>query len=333
MAGTRKWGLLSTARINDSVVEPIRQAPRSELLAVASRDAGRARAYAAERRIPRAYGSYEELLADRDIGAVYVSLPNSLHAEWTIKALQAGKHVLCEKPMTVRLEELDRVEQAAARAGRTVFEAFMYLHHPQIRRLRELVASGAIGAVQLVHANFSFYLPAERATNIRLRPDVSGGSLWDVGVYPVSLAVVLNGGKAPESVWAQATAGESGVDVSMRGQMRLSAGASAQFFVGFRAPALRSAMVVGERGCITVGEPWKPAIAGAPSRLTISTVDQGERSVDFAGRNPYLCEIEAMEACALDGAAPVVPLSLSREILRTVLALHRSSASGQAVAP
>src|SRR5512134_1256793 len=156
MAGTLKWGLLSTAGINEAVIEPIRRAARSELLAVASRDAGRARAYAGERRIPRAYGSYEELLADRDVGAVYVSLPNSLHAEWTVKALQAGKHVLCEKPMTVSLEELDRVEQAAKASGRTVFEAFMYLHHPQTLRLREIVSSGGIGTIQLVSATFSF---------------------------------------------------------------------------------------------------------------------------------------------------------------------------------
>jgi predicted dehydrogenase len=315
------------------VIEPIRAAGRSELVAVASRDGGRARAYAAEHGIPRAFGSYEEMLADPRIDAVYVSLPNSLHAEWTVKALEAGKHVLCEKPMTVTLEELDRVERAAERSGRSVFEAFMYLHHPQMRRLGELVAGGEIGALQLVSSNFSFYLPAEKAANIRLRLDVSGGSLWDVGVYPVSLSVFLNGSRAPEAVWAQATTGESGVDVSVRAQMRLRAGCDAQMFVGFRAPSMHSAFVVGENGRITIGEPWKPAIDGAPSRLTIAPVSGPERHIDFPQRNPYLCEIEAMEACALDGAQPAVGLSLSREILRTVLALYRSAGTGRVEVP
>ncbi len=331
MAKKVAWGLLSTAHINEAVIGPMRKSRRGELLAVASRDGARAKAYAAERRIPRAYGSYEELLFDPDVDAVYVSLPNSLHAEWTVKALQAGKHVMCEKPMTVTLEELDRVERAASASGRTVFEAFMYLHHPQMRRLRDLVARGEIGALQLVSSTFSFYLPPEKASNIRLRADVSGGSLWDVGVYPVSLSVFLNGGKAPESVWAQETTGETGVDVSVRGQMRLNGAASAHVFVGFRAPSLHTAFVVGERGRIEIGEPWKPALAGAPSRLTVTPVSGRDKVIRFARRDPYLCEIEAMEACILDGAQPVVPLGLSREILRTVLALHRSARTGQPV--
>ncbi len=333
MADKLRWGLLSTAGINRAVIAPIRAAARSELAAVASRDRARARAYAAEWNIPRAYGSYEEMLADPQIDVVYVSLPNSLHAEWTVRALESGKNVLCEKPMTVTPAELDRVEHAAAQSGRTVFEAFMYLHHPQTLRLRELVAAGGIGALQLVSSNFSFYLPAEKATNIRLRPDVSGGSLWDVGVYPVSLSVFLNGSRAPEAVWAQTTTGESGVDVSVRGQMRLRAGASAQIFVGFRAPSMHSAFVVGDEGRVTIGEPWKPAIDGAPSRLTITPLSGPEQHIDFADRNPYLCEIEAMEACVLDGARPIVPLSLSREILRTVLAFYRSAQNGQVVVP
>ena len=333
MPGKLTWGLLSTARINEAVIAPIRKAARSELLAVASRDGSRARSYAAERGIPRAYGSYEELLSDPEINAVYVSLPNSLHAEWAIKALEAGKHVLCEKPMAVRLEELERVERAARSSGRTIFEAFMYLHHPQTQRLREIVEGGEIGALQLVSSNFSFYLPPEKASNIRLRADVSGGSLWDVGVYPVSLSVFLNRGRAPARVWAQTTTGETGVDVSVRGQLQLSASASAHVFVGFRAPSLHTAFVVGERGRIVIGEPWKPAIDGAPSRLTLTPANGKERPISFPRKNPYLCEIEAMEACVLDGAEPLVPLSLSREILKTVLALYRSAETGEIVAP
>ena len=333
MTDKLRWGLLSTADINEALIGPIRRARRSELLAVASRDGGRAKEYAAKRRIPRAYESYEKLLADKDIDVVYVSLPNSLHAEWTVRALDAGKHVLCEKPMSISMEELDRVEKAAKASGTTVFEAFMYLHHPQTRRLGDLVGGGEIGGLQLVSSTFSFNLPPDKATNIRLRTDVSGGSLWDVGVYPVSLSVFLNGGKAPQEVWAQQTVGETGVDVSFRGQLRLSSGASAQFFVGFRAPSLHTAYVVCDGGRITVGEPWKPALAGAPSRLTITPTAGKERVVRFPNTDPYLCEVETMEACVLDGGEPLVPLRLSREILKTVLALYRSAGSGRPVAP
>ncbi|MEZ4559091.1 MAG: Gfo/Idh/MocA family oxidoreductase [Caldilineaceae bacterium] len=160
----------------------------------------RAQAYAQEWDIPRVHGSYEALLADPDVDVIYNPLPNTMHAEWTIKAAAAGKHVLCEKPVVTTLDDLDRVEAAAAQYGVTVFEAFMYLHHPQMRRLQELIAAGALGEVQMVNGWFHFYLPPERSSNIRLNRELGGGSLWDVGVYPNSAAIVVTGGKAPVAI-------------------------------------------------------------------------------------------------------------------------------------
>ena len=197
MNGTVRWGLLSTAKINAALIGPLQTAARSQLAAVASRDHGKAAAYAAEHHIPKAFGSYEELLADPEIDAVYISLPNSMHAEWTIKAAQAGKHVLCEKPLVVSLAELDQVEAAAAKAGVTVFEAFMYLHHPQTRQALEMVRSGKLGKLQTINSWFNFYLPPVQAQNVRLQAGLTGGAMWDVGVYPNSVSIVM-AGRAPE---------------------------------------------------------------------------------------------------------------------------------------
>jgi len=166
MSNKIRWGIISTAGINDAVLDPIRWAKRSELAAVASRDLDKAKAYATEKGIPKAHGSYEALLADPDIDAVYNSLPNNLHAEWTIKAAEAGKHVLCEKPVVSTLAELDQVEAAAKTNHVTVFEAFMYLHHPQTLKVNEMIQSGKLGNLQLIVSWFNFYLPSNTQASI-----------------------------------------------------------------------------------------------------------------------------------------------------------------------
>jgi D-xylose 1-dehydrogenase (NADP+, D-xylono-1,5-lactone-forming) len=328
-----RWGLLSTAKINSALIGPLKQAKRSELAAVASRDAERVAEYARKHEIPKAYASYEALLADPEIDAVYISLPNSLHAEWTVKAAQAGKHVLCEKPLVVALDELDRVEAAAAAAGVTVFEAFMYLHHPQTRRALEMVQSGRLGTLQTIESWFNFNLPPENAKNVRLQANLTGGSLWDVGVYPNSLAIVMAGGQAPAEVWAQQITGESGVDVGMRAQLRFANGVVAQISSGFRTPFREAAYLVGNTGILQVVEPWKPGVAGAESTMIFTGVDNGKETIVTPAINPYACEVEAMEACVLDGAAPVVPLALSRAFARSVLAIYESARTGRVVKP
>lgn len=326
-----RWGLLSTANINKALLRPLRQSVRSELVAVASRDAGRAAAYAAQHAIPKAFSSYEDLLADPEIDAVYLSLPNGLHAEWAIKAMQAGKHVLCEKPLVVSLAEFDAVEAAARASGVAIFEAFMYLHHPQTRQALAIVRSGRLGKVQLINSWFNFHLPPERAANVRLSADLTGGAAWDVGVYPNSVAITMLGEGAPVEVWAQQTVGESGVDVSMIAQLRFASGAVAQLATGFRTPFREAVYLVGERGILHIAEPWKPGLTGSESVMTLTDLDDRAEQIVTPAVDPYLCEVQAMEACVLDGAAPLVTLADSRNFLQSMLAIYQSARTGQVV--
>jgi predicted dehydrogenase len=326
-----RWGLLSTANINDALIEPIRQAGRSELVAVASRSLDKAQAYAQEKGIPKAHGSYEALLADPNIDVIYNSLPNTLHCEWTVKAAEAGKHVLCEKPISPTLAELEQIE-AAAKANRvTVFEAFMYLHHPQTLQVKEIIQSGQLGNVQLINSWFAYYLPPEDSHNIRLAPNLAGGALWDVGVYPNSLAIVMAGAGAPVEVWASQIKGETGVDVSLIGQMKFANGVIAQISCGFRSPFREGVHIVGDKGLIQIIEPWKPGLQGKESQLVFIGRDDARETLVVPAVNPYSAEVAAMEACILDGAEPVVPLSLSRDFLRSVLALYESAETGRMV--
>jgi predicted dehydrogenase len=322
---------LSTARINAALIGPLQTAARSQLAAVASRDHGKAAAYAVEHHIPKAYGTYEDLLADPQIDAVYISLPNSLHAEWTVKAALAGKHVLCEKPMAVSLAEIDQIEAAAAETGVTVFEAFMYLHHPQTRQALEMVRSGSLGKLQTINSWFNFYLPPEQAQNVRLQTGLTGGAMWDVGVYPNSVSIVMAGGKAPRAVWAQQEIGESGVDVAMRAQLHFEDGVVAQISTGFRTPFREGVYLVGDEGILNIVEPWKPGVKGIDSTMILTTVEGEAETIIMPAENPYACEVAAMEACVLDGAAPVVPLALSRAFARSALAIYESAHTGKVV--
>src|SRR5262245_56867973 len=203
-----QWGLLSTAKINGAILAAMPNSARGEMLAVGSRDLEKAKAYAAEQKIPRAYGSYEALLADPDVSVVYIGLPNGLHAEWTIQALQAGKHVLCDKPFALSVADVDAMHAAARAAGRVVAEAFMYRHHPRVRKAKALADSGAIGAPRLLTSHFSFTLPREY--NVRWDAALGGGALWDLGCYPVSVARFFFG--APERVEGWQVLSPSNVD-------------------------------------------------------------------------------------------------------------------------
>ncbi len=331
MSQTVRWGLLSTANINKALVGPLQKSARSELVAVASRDLERAKAYAGRHDIPKAHGSYEALLADPEVDAIYLSLPNGMHATWAVKAAQAGKHVLCEKPLVVSLAEFDRVAAAVRASGVTLFEAFMYLHHPQTRLALEMVRSGRLGKLQLINSWFNFHLPPERAENVRLRSDLTGGAAWDVGVYPNSLAVLAAGQGAPVKVWAQQIVGESGVDVAMRAQLVFASGAVAQISSGFRTPFREAAYLVGDQAMLQIAEPWKPGLFGRESVMTLTRLDGSTETVVTPAIDPYLCEVQAMEACVLDGAAPVISLADSHNFLRSMLAIYASARSGDVV--
>lgn len=331
MSNKIRWGLLSTARINRALLPPLRHSARSELVAVASRQQAKADAYAAKHGIPKAYGSYDALLADPDIDVIYNPLPNGLHAEWTIKAANAGKHVLCEKPLVVSLEEWDAVNAAASRNNVTIFEAFMYLHHPQTQTIKAMIQAGDLGEIQTINSWFHFYLPPADSKNVRLNTKLAGGSLWDVGVYPNSLAIVMADSGSPVAVWGQQALGETGVEVAMQAQMRFANGVNAQISSSFRTPFRQGAEIVGSDALLSIPEPWKPGSSGKDSIIYLTRRDNSQKEIVIPAIDPYLCEVQAMEACILDGREPVVPLSLSRDFLITVLALYRSAASGKVV--
>ncbi|HEX5781783.1 MAG TPA: Gfo/Idh/MocA family oxidoreductase, partial [Solirubrobacteraceae bacterium] len=203
-----RWGILSTARINYNLLAGARLAENVEVVAVGSRDRERGEAFAAEHGIGRVHGSYEDLLADPDVEAVYIPLPNSLHVPWSVRALEAGKHVLCEKPLTRRAADAEAAFDAAERAGRLLMEAFMWRYHPQTEALVRV--AGEIGPLRLIRAAFGFSLPADDVGNVRLQRELDGGALMDVGCYCVSALRLLGG--EPERASGEAVLAPSGVD-------------------------------------------------------------------------------------------------------------------------
>jgi predicted dehydrogenase len=247
-----KWGIVSTANINRKVIPGAHASNEVELVGVASRDRAKADAYAQEWKIPRAYGSYEALLDDPEIEAVYISLPNTLHVEWSIKALEAGKHVLCEKPMSRDPAEVERAFDASERTGRLLMEAFMFRHNPQTKKLKELVDDGAIGELRVIRSAFSYGLYDE--SNIRLRTDVDGGALMDVGCYCVSGSRLLAG--EPVEAHAVRRLGPTGTDWVTAGVLRFPNDVVATFDCGTALTNRDELEAIGSEGSLFVDDPW-----------------------------------------------------------------------------
>jgi xylose dehydrogenase (NAD/NADP) len=312
------WGILGAARINRALVPPIQTSSRSRLIGVASRDKARAEEAARLFGAPKAYGSYEELLADPEIAVVYVPLPNHLHAEWTIRAARAGKHVLCEKPLACSVEDVERIADVARSAGVVVAEAFMYRHHPQTLRVRELVASGAIGPAVFVSGSFTFTL--DRPGNYRESPAEGGGSLWDVGCYPVSFSRFVLGEEPVEAIGRE-WLGPSGVDLTFAGLLRFPSGALASFDCGFRGPFRARMEIVGTEGAILVPSPFKPGIV---ERILLTRGDRQE-PIEIAGSDLYAAEVEDMADAVLLGRSPRLSLAESRGNVVALEALLRSA--------
>jgi len=322
MAAKFKWGLLSTARINQAILGGMAHSERGEVVAVGSRDQARAEAYASAKGLARAYGSYEALLADPDIQIIYNALPNDLHAEWTIKAIQAGKHVLCEKPFAIRLSEVDAVFEAARSAGRVAAEAFMYRHHPKILKLKELLEDGSIGEPILLRASHSSRL--EREHDIRWDPAKGGGSLWDLGCYPVSLALYLFGAPQRVDAWQKQVA--SGVDGSLVATLYHNGERLSQIDCSFQVPFRSQAEVVGTDGVITVVRPFQPS---APEASLSLRRGNREETIELSNPPMYWLEIEDMHDAILTGAGPRITPAETRGHIETILQLY-AAARGQA---
>jgi xylose dehydrogenase (NAD/NADP) len=324
MSGTVSWGFLSTANINDKLLAGAAESDRADVIAVASRDSERAEAYARERGIERAYGSYEALLADPDVEAVYISLPNSLHVEWSVRALEAGKHVLCEKPLSRRTADVERAFDVAEQSGRLLMEAFMYRHNPQTARLKELVDGGAIGRLRLVRAAFSFLLAD--AGNVRLNASLDGGGLMDVGCYCVSGIRLLAG--EPERIYGEQVLGESGVDELFTGTMRLPSEVLAQFDAGLVLPERDELEAIGEEGSLFLDDPWhcqRPMIE-------LRTEDRVEE-IAVEPADSYRLQLENMSDAIRGEAEPLVGREDAVGQARAIEALYRSATEGRPVNP
>ena len=321
---TAQWGLLSTADINDKFIGGVAEARESAVLAVASRDRARADRYAAERGIPRAYDSYEALLADPDIDAVYISLPNSMHLEWTSRALEAGKHVLCEKPLSRREADVSAAFDLAERRGRLLMEAFMYRHHPQTARLSELVRSGAIGRMRLIRASFSFN--AIDPANVRLSAALDGGSLMDVGCYCVSAARLLAG--EPELVSGTQVLGGDGVDVTFTGWMRFADDVLAHIDSGLVCDDRFDLEVVGDEASLFVPDPWH-AVAPRIELRRAHTIEV----VEVPAVNSYGLEADNLAAAIRGAAPPLLGRADATGQARAIEALYASADSGAPVRP
>lgn len=322
-----RWGLLSTANINRQLIPPIRASERGELAAVASRDAAKSQEYAKTWNIPKAFDSYEAMLASPDVDAVYIGLPNNLHAEWAIKSMEAGKHVLLEKPFALTVAEVDQVIEASKRTGKTVIEAFMYRYSPQLLKLKELVDSGTLGEINAVKASFTFYLDEE--VNVRLDPATGGGSLWDVGCYPVSICQHVMGDK-PVEVFGRQQTNNVGVDLTFLGQMRYANGKLGQFDCGFRTPYRTYVEVLGTKGSVST-RPFRPD-ANYSGEATL-LINRGDREEIVNVPNPplYVGEVEDMHDAILNGKAPLVTLAETRNHIATICALYESAKTGQPV--
>ncbi|HZQ56717.1 MAG TPA: Gfo/Idh/MocA family oxidoreductase [Acidimicrobiales bacterium] len=312
-------GCLGAARItNNALVKPARATPGAVVTAIAARDEGRARAYADKHRIATAYGSYAALLADPAVDAVYNPLPNGLHGTWTVRALEAGKHVLCEKPFTANAEEAELVAAAAGRTGLVVMEAFHWRYHPLAARMLEVVASGELGEVRRVEAMVCF--PNLKRDDIRWDLGLAGGALMDAGCYAVHLVRTLAGAE-PAVVCAHAKERSPGVDAAMSAEVSFDDGRTGQVRCSMQSLPRVNATVIGERATMKVTNPLAPQIW---HRLTVKG-SAGSRRERVAGGATYAYQLAAFVAAVRDGAPTHTPPADSIATMRVIDAIYRAA--------
>ncbi len=325
-APTLRWGLLSTARINDALLgaDP---AKSGRWVAVGSRDDARARAYADEHGLERAYGSYEALLADPELDAVYVGLPNGLHVEWALRALAAGKHVLVEKPFARRPEEVERCFDLAEERGLVLAEAFMWRHHPQALKARELIARGAIGRLRSLHATFSFRLADPE--DVRWQAGLDGGALMDLGCYCVSGCRALAGAE-PVRVHGELVGGGDGVDASFAGLLRFPRDVLASIDCSFDAAHRHALIATGTEGRLRLDDPWHGRRAIVAVTGTDGSTEEHDCSVDATS---YALELDDFEAAVAGRRAPLLGRMDTVAQARALAALYAAAAAGQGATP
>jgi predicted dehydrogenase len=328
------WGILGTGHIARKFAGALRASGSEQGVAVASRDAERATAFAAEQGIPRSYGSYAALLADPAVELVYVALPNALHAEWSMAAARAGKHVLCEKPLGRNAAEAEAMFAVARETRTQLMEAFMYRFHPQTLQVQALLRSGAIGQVRQIRASFSFYVAG--ANNVRLSAELAGGALMDVGCYCVNMARMAAGAR-PEQVSAFAVWAASGVDEQLAGQIVYPGGAIAQIFCGIRASRHHHVQIVGDEGSIELDAAFTVP-SDRPSTITVVRGRQMDKveAISVPPADHFVLEAEGFARLVAaehgDHGLPEMPLEETLDNAATIDALLVSAREGRVVA-
>ena len=324
-----RWGILSTARIGrEQVIPALKNGELTDVVAIASRDGNRAQDAAAEFGIPKAYASYEALLADPEIDAVYNPLPNHLHAPLTIKALDAGKHVLCEKPIALNAEEAQQIEAAQRRSGKLVAEAFMVRFHPQWQRAREIARSGRLGDVRAIHTLFSYHLTDP--DNIRNQAEIGGGGLYDVGCYAVATARFIFGAD-PERV-----IGVFDRDPAMRtdrvasGLAEFPSGRHLAFTCATQLVPTQRVQIIGTKGRLEIQVPFNPR-CDQPTRIMIDDgrdlIGSGAEMEEFTPADQYQRQGDAFSRAILEGSSLEFPMGDAIMNMRVLDALFRSEKS------
>jgi D-xylose 1-dehydrogenase (NADP+, D-xylono-1,5-lactone-forming) len=314
-----RWGILGVANINERWIPGFQKATLAELTAIASRSLDRAESARKAWGMEKAFGSYESLLASPDVDAVYVPLPNSLHGEWVRRAADAGKHVLCEKPLTPTAPEAQELVEYCRARKVTLMDGFMWPHHPRTARIRALIDEGAIGRVERVSGAFTFPLPMD-AQNIRLNADLAGGSLLDVGCYPV-YGIRWAFGEEPARVYATARY-DYEVDLEMSGIVWLADGRVGTFDCGFTLPLRQWLEITGEKGVIRVQDMWLP---DAEARFTLER-EGGVEVMSVPGHNQIAAMIDDFSRAVLSQTPAAPDAEEAVKSLRVMDALARSAA-------
>ncbi|MEP7183096.1 MAG: Gfo/Idh/MocA family oxidoreductase [Betaproteobacteria bacterium] len=325
-------GILGAAKIARLFVDAVRPSTKVRVRAVASRDVAKAQSFATELGIPEVHATYDALLADPAVDAIYNPLPNTLHAEWSIRAVEAGKHVLCEKPLAISAREAEAMFAAARRHDVFLVEGYPYRAQPQTLKLRELLANGVIGRLQVMHASFGFLLAD--AANIRYNPELGGGALMDAGSYPVSLVRMI-AGERPKRVQSMARWAESGVDRTMVGSIEFPSGLLAQISCSFGTARHRRAVLVGDAGTITTTY-YNDTSAAFPPTVEIrrgTGWDAEVQNIETAAINGFLAEAEAFRELVVHGWGRWIGTSPEESVdtMRMLEALAVSARTGGAV--
>lgn len=315
-----RWGIISTAKIGrEQVLPAIAQSETSVIHAIASRDATRARDEAARWSAAKSYDSYDALLADPDVDGVYIPLPTSQHTEWAIRAANAGKHVLCEKPISLQAGDIDAIIAARDANDVVLSEAFMVWYHPQWHKVRDLISSGAIGTLRHVTGAFSYHLLD--ANNMRNRPELGGGALPDIGVYPVVTTLMATGCVAGDARANVIYSPDFGTDIYAKADIEFD-GFSLTFHVSTQMALHQSMRFFGDHGWIDVNAPFNAGLYGMPEVTLHNQNNQEEQVFRFSGSHQYLLQVDAFVAACSGDRSGVFPLEKSREVQQVIDAIY-----------